>query len=130
MTAQEHQLLSLDKLAGPTVRSRCRQTRMEWNVSNSFSELLYVHLFQVFDSELRENVKYPDFILTKPLPRQPPTPHNIGIIEIKTSSRPEEGNIQNGKLSVELAVLNPLTLLTTRTKLAPPCYVFEDFVPA
>lgn len=51
-------------------------------------------------------MKYPDFTLTKPLPRQPPTPRihcNIGIIEIKTC-RPEERHIQNANISVEEAL--------------------------
>jgi hypothetical protein len=56
----------------------------------------------------REQVKYPDFTLTKPLPRQPPTPRihcNIGVIEIKTRSNPEEQDVEKGNLSVEDALI-------------------------
>jgi len=59
----------------------------------------------------REDVKYPDFTLSKPLPRQPPTPRihcNIGVIEIKTLSLPEERDVEKGKLSVEEALKQAL----------------------
>jgi len=55
----------------------------------------------------REEVKYPDFTLTKPLPRQPPTPRihcHIGVIEIKTFSRPEERDVEKGNLPVDDAL--------------------------
>jgi len=55
----------------------------------------------------REQVKYPDFTLTKPLPRQHPTPRihcNIGIIEIKTLSDPEEKDVEKGNVSVDDAL--------------------------
>jgi len=55
----------------------------------------------------REEVKYPDFTLTKPLPRPTPTPRihcNIGVIEIKTLSRPEERDVEKGNLPVDDAL--------------------------
>lgn len=68
----------------------------------------------------REHVSYPDFTLTKPLPRQHLTPRvhcNIGVIEIKTRSNPEEQDVEKGNVSVEDAVMQavryPRRLTTT-----------------
>jgi len=55
----------------------------------------------------RENVTFPDFTLTKPLPCQPPDPRihfNIAIIEIKTRSNSTERDVEKGNLSVAEAV--------------------------
>jgi len=51
----------------------------------------------------REHVTFPDFTLTKPVPREHPTPRihcNIAVFEIKTQSNPEEQDIEKGNLSV------------------------------
>jgi hypothetical protein len=59
----------------------------------------------------REQVEYPDFTLTKPLPRQPPTPRvhcNIGVIEIKTRSNPQEQHVERGNLSVDDALIQAI----------------------
>lgn len=56
----------------------------------------------------REQVNYPDFTLTKPLPHQPPTPRihcNFGVIEIKTRSNPEEQDVEKGNPTVEDALV-------------------------
>ena len=53
-------------------------------------------------------MNYPDFTLSKPVPRLPPTPRincNIGIIEIKTQSNSEAQDVERGYLSVDEAVL-------------------------
>ena len=59
----------------------------------------------------REQVKYPDFTLSKPLPRQPPTPRihcNIGVVEIKTEPDPEVQGVEMDHLSVDEAVLQAI----------------------
>ena len=59
----------------------------------------------------REQVEYPDFTLTKPLPRQPSTPRvhcNIGVIEIKTRSNPQEQHVERGNLSVDDALIQAI----------------------
>ena len=67
----------------------------------------------------REKVKFPDFTVSKPLPRQPPTPRihcNIGIIEIKTEADPNLQGVERDHYSVDEAVLQAAEyaeLLTT-----------------
>jgi len=56
-------------------------------------------------------VKYPDFTITKPLPRQPPTPRihcNVGVIEIKTLAYSEQKNVENRKVLVDEALLQTI----------------------
>ena len=56
----------------------------------------------------REDVKFPDFTLTKPLPRQLPTPWvhcNIAVFEIKTRSNPDEQDVEKSNTTVENAVM-------------------------
>jgi hypothetical protein len=53
-------------------------------------------------------VKLLDFTVSKPLPRQPPTPRihcNIGIIEIKTEADPDRQGVERDYNSVDEAVL-------------------------
>jgi hypothetical protein len=65
----------------------------------------------------REEVKY--FTVSKPLPRQPPTPQvnrNIGVIEIKTEPDPELQSVDNHFGVVKEALLQAVKyaeLLTT-----------------
>lgn len=75
------------------------------------SELLVFQYTSVYTESFlagREGVNYPDFTVSKPLPRQPPTPRihcHIGVIEIKTEDDPELQGVERGYFSVEEAVL-------------------------
>ena len=69
-----------------------------------------VQVFQGAENFLagRERAKFPDFTVSKPLPRQPPTPRvhcNIGIIEIKTEADADLQGVERDYQSVDEAVL-------------------------
>ena len=83
-------------------------------------------------------MNYPDFTVSKPLPRQPPTPRvhcNIGIIEIKTESNPEVQGVEKDYLSVDYAMLQAteyakclsttFSVLEQNSRCIPTCGVWQ-----